>query len=105
MNDVSRLAHLLSRNVTHQQAQNLENVEEIILYLCQNKQLAAHIDNRTQTVHFAELRNGLQAQQNDKSMNDTSKLDIDAAMTDVIQLAHVVRAFDDAIRLNPHLYV
>lgn len=104
--DVCRLAHFTLEDRPDQEPQQLDIVEQTILRLRQNNQLIAHIDSRTQTVHFAELNDAQGRNYRGHLIADEKPrfqdLDIDTALAEVFQLARVVHSFDDAIRLNPH---
>jgi len=96
MSDVCRMANL---PFPTQQNTCQEDAEQIILRLRRNGCLNAQIDDRTQTVVFEELgKEDVKA-----TSTDHSKTDIDAAITEIIELARTIRAFDGVIRVNPQL--
>lgn len=96
MSDVCRMAHL---PYPPQLNTNQESAEPIILRLHRNGCLNAHIDDRTQTVIFEEISK----QDGKATSTERSKADIDTAITEIIELARTIRAFDGVIRLNPQL--
>jgi hypothetical protein len=100
LNDVARMAYLPIPANDQNIAMAQDNVEQIILRLCRNGQLNAQIDGRTQTVIFDEKADGGGA---NSIKTKYSEEYIDTAMDEVIELAHTIHAFDEAIRLNPHL--
>ncbi|KAL7072770.1 hypothetical protein ACQ4LE_007978 [Meloidogyne hapla] len=95
LSDVCRLAHL-HPNYNNDDS-TISTVEQMLLSLRLNNKIHAQIDDSTQTVIFEES----EEEKNDKNKKGAEE-NIDEAMSEIIDLARVIRSFNDVIRLNPN---